>query len=147
MEKRGAQDDSDNGKRHPTGALDASCVLNEIAAAENRYFLRKTAKKLTNVPDASFIERSAAFEAVGRLESFSAAAEELMVTHCAVSCLVHALEKQLVVVLLERSRYGARTTTAGDRLLRQSQPAFELVRSGVEEISGTQKGKALTLSC
>ena len=40
-----------------------------------------------------------AFEAVGRLESFSAAAEELMVIHCAVSRLVHALEKQLVVVL------------------------------------------------
>ena len=45
-----------------------------------------------------------AFEAVGRLESFSAAAEELMVTHCAVSRLVYALEKQLSVILLERGR-------------------------------------------
>ena len=59
MEKSGSQDDSDNGKRHPEGSLGASCVLNEIAAAENRYFLRKTAIKLTNVLDASFIERSA----------------------------------------------------------------------------------------
>ena len=45
-----------------------------------------------------------AFEAVGRLKSFSAAAEELMVTHCAVSRLVCALEKQLDIVLLERGR-------------------------------------------
>ncbi len=42
-----------------------------------------------------------AFEAVGRLERFSAAAEELMVTHCAVSRLVCALQKQLDIVLLE----------------------------------------------
>ena len=45
-----------------------------------------------------------AFEAVGRLESFSVAAEERIVTHCAVSRLVYALEKQLGVVLLERGR-------------------------------------------
>ena len=45
-----------------------------------------------------------AFEAAGRLESFTAAAEELMVTHCAVSRLVCALEKQLDIILLERGR-------------------------------------------
>ena len=45
-----------------------------------------------------------AYEAVGRLECFSAAAEELMVTHYAVSRLVRALEKQLDIVLLERGR-------------------------------------------
>ena len=49
-----------------------------------------------------------AFEAVGRLESFSAAAEELMVTHGAVSRLVCALEEQLGVVLLERRARGRR---------------------------------------
>ena len=45
-----------------------------------------------------------AFEAVGRLESFSAAAEELLVTHCAVSRLVCALQKQLDIVILELGR-------------------------------------------
>ena len=45
-----------------------------------------------------------AFEAVGRLDSSSAAAEELIVTHRAVSRLVCALEKQLDIVLLERGR-------------------------------------------
>ena len=79
-----------------------------------------------------------AFEAVGRLESFSAAAEELMVTHCAVSRLVCALEKQLDVVLLEPIW---RPTTAGDRFLCRLQPAFELIRWGLRRFCALRKAR------
>ena len=87
-----------------------------------------------------------AFEAVGRLESFSAAAEKLMVTHCAVSRLVCALEEQLGVVLLERGIWRA----DDDRGRPISSPITACLRIdplGVEEILGAQKGEALTLSC
>ena len=84
-----------------------------------------------------------AFESVGRLESFSAAAEELMVTHCAVSRLVCALEKQLDIVLLE----SGRPDDCGRPISLPITACFRIDPLGVEEILGTQKSKALTLSC
>jgi len=76
-----------------------------------------------------------AFEAVARLGSFSAAADELHVTYGAVSRLVKSLEGQLETVLLTRSRQGAAMTGPGAQLHSRLRPALELMRVGVDEIS------------
>lgn len=55
----------------------------------------------------------AAFEAVGRLGSFSAAADELSLTQSAVSLQVAALEEQLGVTLFVRTSRSVGFTDAG----------------------------------
>lgn len=57
-----------------------------------------------------------AFEAAARLQSVSRAAEELHVTHGAVSRQVRSLEEQLGVELLARDGRGVKLTDAGLRL-------------------------------
>ena len=56
-----------------------------------------------------------AFEAVARHHSVSQAAEELCITHSAVSQQIRHLEAQLGVLLFERSARGSRLTPAGRR--------------------------------
>lgn len=88
-----------------------------------------------------------AFEAVARLGSFSAAADELHVTHGAVSRLVKALEGQVGVTLLSRGRSGAKTTGSGAQLYQRLRPALDLMRAGVDEISQPPPRGTLILSC
>jgi LysR family glycine cleavage system transcriptional activator len=57
-----------------------------------------------------------AFEAVARLGSVSAAANELYVTHSAVSQQIKALEESLGVKLLNRVGRGVALTVAGREL-------------------------------
>ena len=88
-----------------------------------------------------------AFEATARLGSFTAAATELHVTHGAVSRLVKALEEQMGARLLHRSGRGARATPAGETLYRRVRPAFELMRTGVDEVVGDADDGPLVLAC
>lgn len=57
-----------------------------------------------------------AFEATARLLSVSKAAEELNVTHGAVSRHLSALESQLGIALLGKEGRGIKLTDAGRRL-------------------------------
>ncbi|MDE2298942.1 MAG: LysR family transcriptional regulator, partial [Burkholderiales bacterium] len=57
-----------------------------------------------------------AFEATARLRSFSAAADELSVTHGAVSRHIRMLEVSLGWPLLQRTAQGAMPTPEGQRL-------------------------------
>lgn len=88
-----------------------------------------------------------AFESVARLGSFSAAAEELHVTHGAVSRLIKVLEGQLDTTLLTRGRQGARATSSGTRLYERLRPALELMRLGVDEMGPQPSRGPLVLSC
>ncbi len=84
-----------------------------------------------------------AFEATARLRSFSGAAQELSVTHGAVSRHVKQLEDLLGVPLLERTTGGALPTDQGQRLLDSLSRAFALIQSGIEEL----RPGPVTLSC
>lgn len=84
-----------------------------------------------------------AFEATARLASMTAAAEELCVTHGAVSRHIRALEDQLGVILLNRGSQSTDPTPEGLRLAEGLSTAFRLIQSSVEQL----KPGPLTLSC
>jgi len=84
-----------------------------------------------------------AFEATARLHSFSAAAQELSVTHSAVSRHIRMLEDSLGLPLLTRSAQGAVPTAEGQRLVDGLSTAFSLIQSSVEQL----KPGPLTLAC
>jgi LysR family transcriptional regulator, glycine cleavage system transcriptional activator len=84
-----------------------------------------------------------AFEATARLRSFSAAADELSVTHGAVSRHVRMLEDTLGLPLLKRNAHGTEPTAEGERLAEGLLRGFQLIRASVEQL----EPGPLTLSC
>ena len=84
-----------------------------------------------------------AFEATARLRSFSAAGDELSVTHGAVSRHIRMLEDSLGLPLLTRSAHGTMPTEEGQRLAEGLSRAFSLIQSSVEQV----RPGPLTLSC
>lgn len=84
-----------------------------------------------------------AFEATARLRSFSAAADELSVTHGAVSRHIRLLEDSLGLPLLNRSAHGTEPTEEGRRFAEGLSRAFNLIQSSIEQV----KPGPLTLSC
>lgn len=84
-----------------------------------------------------------AFEATARLRSFSVAADELAVTHGAVSRHVRALEDALGLPLLTRTAQGAQPTAEGLRLAEGLSAAFAMMLASLEQI----EPGPLTLSC
>lgn len=73
-----------------------------------------------------------AFETTARLHSLSAAAEELSVTHGAVSRHIRSLENTLGIALLTRESHGVVPTTEGQRLADGLSAAFGLIQSSIE---------------
>lgn len=84
-----------------------------------------------------------AFEASARLGSMSAAAEELFVTHGAISRHVHLLEDQYGVPLLIRHARSVSPTSEGAALAAQLTEAFRLMREAVARLAPGP----VTLSC
>jgi len=84
-----------------------------------------------------------AFEATARLRSFSAAADELSVTHGAVSRHIRMLEDSIGLPLLTRSAQGAVPTAEGQRLADGLSTAFSLIQASVDQL----KPGPLTLAC
>ena len=84
-----------------------------------------------------------AFEATARLRSFSAAAEELSVTHGAISRHVRSLEDTLGMRLLDRGAHATEATHEGARLAEGLSSAFNLIQVSLDQL---QPGP-LTLSC
>ena len=84
-----------------------------------------------------------AFEAAARLRSFSVAADELAVTHGAVSRHVRTLEDALGFPLLTRSAQGTVPTAEGQRLADGLSAAFATIQASLEQL----KPAPLTLSC
>ncbi|MDH5834066.1 LysR family transcriptional regulator [Luteimonas kalidii] len=75
-----------------------------------------------------------AFEAAARLGSMSRAAEELHVTHGAVSRQVRLLEDDLGAALFLREGRGLRLTTAGERLREATGTAFDQLQATVRTL-------------
>lgn len=75
-----------------------------------------------------------AFEAAGRFQNLSRAAEELHVTQGAVSRQVKLLEERLGVPLFRRRPQGLELTAAGGRLLPELSAAFERIARAVSHV-------------
>jgi LysR family glycine cleavage system transcriptional activator len=75
-----------------------------------------------------------AFEAAARLGSFSRAAEELNVTHGAVSRQIRTLEDWLGAPLFRRTSRNAIPTQAGVDLLAEVGPAFDRLAEGSRRV-------------
>jgi LysR family glycine cleavage system transcriptional activator len=87
-----------------------------------------------------------AFEAAGRLGRMTLAAEELNVTHSAISRQVQHLEDILGTALFEGPKNRLRLTDAGTRLLSGLVSAFDQIDSSVRSVADTEDG-ALDVSC
>ena len=80
-----------------------------------------------------------AVQKIIELGSFTGAAEELGYTQPALSQSVTALEKELQVKILDRSRYGIRLTPEGEQLYPAIQQTIADYRS-IQEIAGEING-------
>src|SRR4051812_3549422 len=81
-----------------------------------------------------------AFEAVGRLQSMSRAAQEIHLSQPGVTQSVEALEDQLDVPLFERRRSGCYATKFGSILLPRTQCFFDHLRSALGELIVSNPG-------
>ncbi len=88
-----------------------------------------------------------AFEAAARLQSVSQAAEELSVTHGAVSRQIRALEEQLGLALFVKDGRGVKLTDAGVRLRDAAFDAFERLRSTCADLRRQGEDAPFVLAC
>ncbi|MEB2650423.1 LysR family transcriptional regulator [Pseudomonas siliginis] len=88
-----------------------------------------------------------AFEATARLNSVSQAAEQLHVTHGAVSRQLKALEEHLGVSLFVKDGRGLKLTDAGVRLRDASAEAFDRLRSVCAELTQSTADAPFVLGC
>lgn len=88
-----------------------------------------------------------AFEAAARLNSISQAANELHVTHGAVSRQVRSLEEHLGVALFSKDGRGLKLTDAGLRLRDVSADLFNRLRSTCAELQQGQADAPFVLAC
>lgn len=88
-----------------------------------------------------------AFEAAARLNSISQAANELHVTHGAVSRQVRSLEEHLGVALFNKDGRGLKLTDAGLRLRDVSADLFNRLRSTCAELQQGQADAPFVLAC
>lgn len=88
-----------------------------------------------------------AFEAVARLGSVSQAAEQLHVTHGAVSRQLKTLEAHLGISLFSKDGRGLKLTDAGSRLRDVSGEAFDRLRSVCAELSQGSSEAPFVLGC
>ncbi|WP_409421169.1 LysR family transcriptional regulator [Pseudaeromonas sp. ZJS20] len=88
------------------------------------------------------------FEAAARLENFSRAAEELHLTHGAVSRAVRLLEDELGMPLFERRSRRVFLTDAGRKLAKAVGNGLDLMRQAVDELrTNVRQGRRWVLSC
>lgn len=84
-----------------------------------------------------------AFEAVARHRSMTLAADELFVTHGAISRHIKSLEEALGVLLVNRKARSTEPTPEGIRLAEGLSSAFSLMQASIERV----RPGPLTLSC
>lgn len=87
-----------------------------------------------------------AFDVAARNLNLSAAAEEMNVTHAAVSRQVKQLEERLGVKLFERLPRGLRLTAQGALLAEGTRAAFDRLASALEDVSTPTVRRKLTIS-
>lgn len=88
-----------------------------------------------------------AFEAAARLQSVSRAAEELHVTHGAISRQIRVLEEQLGLGLFDKDGRGVKLTAAGLRLRDATSEAFERLRDTCATLRRETEERPFVLGC
>jgi LysR family glycine cleavage system transcriptional activator len=81
-----------------------------------------------------------AFEAAGRHESFTKAADELGVSHSAISRHVRGLEARLGLKLFRVKSRGVALSSEGARYLVGISPVFDAIAQTTEDIAGSATG-------
>src|SRR5262250_70856 len=87
-----------------------------------------------------------AFEAVGRLGSISAAADELGVSPSAITQQIHLLERHLSARLIQRNGRGIELTTWGTTYQPFAAAAMEQLRRGGREVTRARRSNHITVS-
>jgi len=87
-----------------------------------------------------------AFEAAGRHGSFTGAAEELGVSHSAISRHVRGLEKRLGVSLFRSQSRGLALTDEGQRYLAALTPALDRISAASEALRAAAEGRVVVNS-
>ena len=87
-----------------------------------------------------------AFEAAARLGSFSRAAEEISVTHSAVSHQVRALERSLGTALFKRNGRRVSLTEAGQQLAKRVGAALRDIADAAQLVRRRDRGRVLTIT-
>ncbi|WP_051304769.1 transcriptional regulator GcvA [Chitinilyticum litopenaei] len=87
-----------------------------------------------------------AFEAAARLNSFSAAADELHVTHGAISKQIRQLEDWLGLRLFERSGGRVKLSETGWRYLVQIQDGFDIINSATAQLREPSAQRRLVIN-
>jgi LysR family glycine cleavage system transcriptional activator len=82
-----------------------------------------------------------AFEAAGRHESFSRAADELGVSHSSISRHVRGLEQRLGVQLFRDAKRGVVLTAEGSHYLQRIGPAFDVIDAATEGLADQPAGR------
>jgi LysR family transcriptional regulator, glycine cleavage system transcriptional activator len=98
---------------------------------------------MTPLPPMNWIR---SFEVAGRHLNLSHAANELGVTHGAVSRQVAQLEKHLATQLFIRSTTGLTLTAPGQQLFTQIQQGFSHIKTGVEALKNNAQTRHITLT-
>lgn len=89
------------------------------------------------------IRKYMAFVKTAEYGSFTKASEILQYSQSGISRMIHDLEEEWNVVLLERGRAGVRLTSDGVRLLERAKSIcgeYEKLRQEVEELNGLESG-------
>ncbi len=84
-----------------------------------------------------------AFEAAARHESFSRAAEELGVSHSAISRHVRGLEARLGVLLFRTVSRGVALTAEGSHYLNRVSPALDVISEATEGLTDKPAGRVV----
>lgn len=87
-----------------------------------------------------------AFDVAATCASLSKAANELGVTHGAISRQIKQLEDHLGVLLFHRRSNGVKTTEQGARLHEATQRAFMALREGIQDVKRLENTRSITIS-
>lgn len=87
-----------------------------------------------------------AFEAAARHLNFSRAAEELLVSHAAISHQIRQLEEQLGIRLFERTSRGVELTNSGAALLPETTSSFDRLASTLDHLALKSSTKTLSIT-
>ena len=85
-------------------------------------------------------------EAAARHQNYTRAADELHLTHSAVSHQIHALEESLGVRLFERSGRQMRATETGRQLAHDVRATLDSLAAAVERVRGGDAANSITVS-
>lgn len=87
------------------------------------------------------------FEAVARMGGVRRAAEELCVSHSAISHQIRKLEEWMGLPLVERNGRGIRLTEAGERYRAKVCKAFQMIHGETELLRHSEASSLIRVSC